>query len=488
MITKKECTSNMIRSKSTTLFSLIAVLVAICAYLFAQPPWSLPEKRKVDVYSKDRWFAPGEKDEAVITNESIVPYKIEISKEHVEGMYAKLRSARLINKSILSEEEKEEDWSYGVPFSVAQKVISYYAQEFDWKKQQEMINTEFPQFITKIAGLDSHFVHVKAKEGLPALMLIHGWPGSFLEFRNIIPLLSPHFELIIPSLPGFGPSQAACRPGMDTEETAISFIELMARLDHKEFFLQGGDWGSVVAQKMASLAPERTLGLHLNFYPGFIPLPWGPFQLALARVSSSLVPFDDHDLAMVLKYSETISAAFAELGYYYQQSTRPDTLGYGLSDSPSGWAMWVFEKFYAWTDVSSFEELLQRFDLDQLLTNLSLYYLTGTITTAARYYKEFMIYNIRTQSEDFRRPLSPSVPVGLSDFPGEIAKNQPIAWAKLRFPGLVSVKHHSKGGHFAAMEQSEALASDIIAFVQAVQASKVYHHHRALPEGHERGK
>jgi len=466
----------------------LAVLVAVCAYFVLGPSQDNSIDPIDSVLSQDRWFAAGDLEHDVLADTRIYPFRLEISTNDMEDMmYHKLQTTRLENHPIQNTAQtvdEKEDWSYGVPHRVAQLVLQHYTHEYNWTLAQTKINDDyFPnqQFTTKIGGLDLHFVHIPQEKDaekeikLPPVLLLHGWPGSFLEFRRIAPLLTARgLDVVIPSLPGHGPSQAAQVKGMNIRQVAFTCLQLMERLYGAEtkFYVQGGDWGAFIAHQIAYLAPQRVKGVHLNFFVGQMPLPMGPLHWLAANYMpcSFLSPWwlEAADVTKLQNYKSSFLQSLEGLGYFYQQSTRPDTLGYALQDSPSGWALWVLDKVFAWADVSSWEELQLRFELDEWLTTISVYYLTGSITTAARFYKENLPLVV---ANDFDKPLSPEVPVMLSDFPGEIGQNQPKIWAQRRFPGLVGLHRHEKGGHFAAMEQPEVLAADFLFFVEQVTAS-----------------
>ncbi|WP_394831199.1 epoxide hydrolase [Pendulispora rubella] len=343
-------------------------------------------------------------------------------------------------------------WSRGVPVPYLKRIAEYWLRTYDWRTWEAKLNA-FPQFVTTIDGQDIHFLHVRSPEpGAIPLVLTHGWPGSVVEFMNVLgPLTDPRahgadpgdaFHVIAPSVPGFGFSMPLQGPGWNHRRIARAWAELMARLGYARYGAQGGDTGSVVSPELGRIDPEHVLGVHIN---GGLSFPSGE-------------PSDFEDLTP----SERARLLDAEklrndgTGYADIQSTRPQTLAYALTDSPLGQLAWILEKFQAWTDPA--QDLPEdAVDLDQLLTNVTLYWLTGTGASSAHLY-----YENRVAKDP---PLRSEVPTGIAVFPSDPAIRR-IAEREHR---IVHWSEFSRGGHFAAMEAPDLLIGDIRAFFRALR-------------------
>ncbi len=344
-------------------------------------------------------------------------------------------------------------WPYGTDLNYLQALIEYWHKDFDWYAQQDRLN-QLPQFQIQLDGLNTHFVHQPSPHAKATpLIICHGWPGSIAEFQALIPLLTEPekfggrpedaYHVVCPSLPGYGWSEAATAPGMSTRVIARRHIALMAALGYDRYIAQGGDWGSWITRHMADLDPEHCRAIHLN--------------LVLASPPAEL----DDPLSVA---TEAERQAFAQserinkdgMGYFKLQSTKPQTLSYGLTDSPTGLCAWLTEKYQAWTDCGG--EIRNAIDWDQLLTIISIYWFTNTIGSSTRLYYE------ETQNRH-KLPFI-SVPTGAAIYPNEIVQS-PKAWIEARY----NLQHYfraKKGGHFAALEQPETFARDLWAFKKAV--------------------
>ncbi|KAG9469903.1 hypothetical protein GDO78_019388 [Eleutherodactylus coqui] len=363
-------------------------------------------------------------------------------------------------------------------------VISYWRNKFDWKKQVKILN-KYPHFKTTIEGLDVHFIHVKPLHVTPGqkvypLLMVHGWPGSFYEFYHILPLLTepgkyglnPNvaFEVICPSIPGYGFSEASSKKGFNANAAARIFYKLMLRLGFNEFYLQGGDWGSRITTILSQMKPESVKGLHLNF----MTLQMGGLgrlkSLLIGRYMPWLVGMTREDTKRLYPYMEkNVFRIIRETGYMHIQATKPDTVGSALNDSPAGLAAYILEKFSTWTD-NSFRELDEggldrKFSLDDLLTNIMIYWITGSIASSMRFYKENFPRNYNRTPDT---KIGVSVPTGVAAFPCELV-HVPRVWAKQKFRNIVSYTYMPRGGHFAAFEEPELLARDIQNFVSKVE-------------------
>jgi pimeloyl-ACP methyl ester carboxylesterase len=340
-------------------------------------------------------------------------------------------------------------WESGMPRRVLRHVLDYWRDRFDWRAAERRLNG-LPQFTIEIDGQIVHYVHVKGVDPESApLLLTHGWPGSFVEMYRIIPLLTDpsnnglpgfrSFDVIVPSLPGFGFSPASVHPGTSSRAVASIWHSLMLALGRSSYFAQGGDIGSGVSTWLARLYPEAVRALHLNFISG-------SYQPPLTEADRPLSSAESQWLAARARWVER------EGGYSHIQATKPQTLAYSLTDSPAGLAAWLLEKFFAWRDGSA--DLTQRFDLDELLTNVAVYWFSGNVAATLRMYQENARQPLRFSSgERIAPPLSYAV------FPKEII-NPPREWVERVF-NVARWTEMPFGGHFAALEQPRALASDI---------------------------
>ncbi len=343
------------------------------------------------------------------------------------------------------EAETPDDWSQGVPLAYARDFCAYWSASYDWGARRDRLN-RFPQFTTRLDGLDIHFIHQRSPEpNARPLLITHGWPGSIVEFQEVIaPLSDPvahggdaadAFHVVCPSLPGYGFSGKPSTPGWGVEKIADVWDRLMQRLGYDPYFAQGGDWGALVTTAIAQQNLGHCAGIHVN-----MPLAQ-PTPEALANPNEK----DKLALAAAQHYQQWGS------GYSKQQSTRPQTLGYGLTDSPVGQAMWILEKFHAWTDCQGHPENI--LDRDVLLDNIMLYWLTASGASSARLYWES--FGRFTGGE---APIS--LPTGCSIFPREVVLT-PRSWAETRYGNIVYWNELDRGGHFAALEQPALFIKEV---------------------------
>jgi pimeloyl-ACP methyl ester carboxylesterase len=369
--------------------------------------------------------------------EEVIPFRIAIDDAQLDDLKRRLRATRWPDK------ETPSDWSQGVPLSFVQELCRYWADQYDWRARELRLN-RFAQFRTTIDGLAIHFIHVRSPHAnaLP-LIITHGWPGSIVEFHKVIePLTNPTehgghaedaFHVVCPSLPGFGFSDKPTTTGWTVEKIARAWSELMRRLGYAKYVAQGGDWGSSVTAAIGAQDVEHCIGVHVNM-PVVRPDP---------STMNGLTELEKSALAGLQYYRDWDS------GYSKQQSTRPQTLGYGLADSPSGQAAWIIEKFWAWMDCDGHpENILTR---DELLDNVMLYWLPNNAASSARLYWE----SFGKGSLDVVK-----VPAGCSLFPKEIFRAS-RRWMEKRFEKLIYWNELKKGGHFAAFEQPEVFVAEL---------------------------
>ena len=348
-------------------------------------------------------------------------------------------------------------WKDGSDLVFMQRLAAYWREEFDWREQERRL-ASLPQFMATVDGQDIHFVHARGEGSSPLpLVLTHGWPGSFLEFEHILPLLThpsrfggdaaEAFDVVIPSLPGFGFSPAPTRPGTSPRRIAGLWVELMRGLGYARFGFQGGDIGAGVSVWAAKLFPEAVAGLHLNYIPGSYQPPRTASEQPLSQEEETFL-------------SEAAEWWKDEGAYAHLHATRPQTLAYGLADSPIGLAAWLTEKYRAWSDCDG--DIERVFDMDRLLTAVSLYWWSGAPEGAIRIYKEGSLDPlVFAPGERVTPPLSVAV------FPRELPM-PPRSWVERVFD-VQRWTAMPAGGHFAAAEQPQALADDIRAAMRTVR-------------------
>ncbi|XP_075060438.1 epoxide hydrolase 1 [Mixophyes fleayi] len=422
----------------------------------------------------DGWWGAGQRHDD--ENEDIRPFTIETSEEELNDLFHRIDTTRF------SDPLEGSRFNYGFNSNHLRKVVSYWRNNFSWSKQLEILN-KYPHFKTKIEGLDIHFLHVKPVN-LPAgrkakpLIMVHGWPGSFYEFYKIIPLLtdpashglSEYFEVICPSIPGYGFSEASHKLGCNSVAVARIFYKLMQRLGFRLFYAQGGDWGSLICTNIAQIAPSNVIGLHLNVVFALSPKLPVVLSVFLGQHFPGLFGFQDEDVRRMFPFVKKVfHQTVKESGYMHLQATKPDTAGCGLNNSPVGLAAYILEKFSTWTDPAFCDHedggLERKYTLDDLLTNVMIYWLTGSIVSSMRFYKENLGRGIGKAKHD---KIPVIVPTGIASFPNELV-HCPLLWAKQKHHNIVSFNYMPRGGHFAAFEEPEILAQDIQQFVKKVE-------------------
>jgi epoxide hydrolase len=378
---------------------------------------------------------------------AIVPFHLDIPKAELDALGARLRNTRWADRETVA------DWSQGIPLAYVQELCAYWADAYDWRRLEARLNA-IGQFRTEIDGLQIHFLHARSPErdALPLLMT-HGWPGSVVEFLKVIePLVDPvshggaaadAFEVICPSLPGYGFSDKPRVAGWGIGRIAAAWAELMSRLGYSRYGAQGGDWGAIVTTRLANVDPQHLAGIHVNL--ALVP------RDAIRAVGE---PTEEEQLALAAALDHRRFGS----GYSAQQSTRPQTLGYGLVDSPAAQCAWIVEKFHAWTDNDGHpESVLTR---DELLDNVMLYWLPGAGASSARLYWESY------DDPAAREPVD--VPAGCSVFPKEVF---PVSrrWVEQRFSDLRHFGRLNRGGHFAAFEQPRLFVDEVRQFFRTVR-------------------
>ena len=366
-------------------------------------------------------------------SEAITPFSIDIHGDPLDDLKQRLGNTRWPEKEVVG------DWSQGIPLSYTQELAQYWEYQYDWKRWEAKLNRWNP-CMTTIEGIDIHFLHVKSprEDALP-MIISHGWPGSIVEFHKVIDPLTqppegePAFHLVVPSLPGYGFSGKPKTAGTSAEKIARMWGQLMARLGYDRYVAQGGDWGALITQCMGVSETEHCAAIHINM----------PICPPDEEGLKDMTDFEQQALMGIDHYNQWDS------GYSKQQSTRPQTLGYGLADSPVGQMAWIVEKFWSWTDCDGHpENILSK---DEMLDNVMMYWLTNSGASSARLYWE-----------SFNTPnLEPiHMPVGASIFPKEIFRSS-RRWAEKRFSNIIHWSQLDKGGHFAALEQPETFVREV---------------------------
>ncbi|KIC96510.1 multidrug MFS transporter [Flavihumibacter solisilvae] len=403
-------------------------------------------------------FALADSTDHVSPPENIRPFKVKFSDGELDNLRQRILATRWPKSETVA------DASQGVQLATIQKLAKYWAKEYNWRKAEDKLNS-YPNFITSIDGLDIHFIHVRSKHpnALP-LIVTHGWPGSVVELLKIIdPLTNPTayggkpedaFHLVIPSLPGYGFSGQPTEGGWEPERIAKAWITLMNRLGYKRYVAQGGDWGDAVTEKMGVLAPPELQAIHTNL-PSVV-----PDEILGALFTHQPAPASLS--ADEKKAWDQIDFFFKKgLSYAQQMASRPQTM-YGIEDSPIGLASWILDH-----DARSYELIARTFDdkkegltKDDILDNITLYWLTKTAVSSARLYWENKVV--------FFKPMGVKIPVAVSAFPDELFQ-APRSWTEKAYPKLIHYNRLDKGGHFAAWEQPELFTKEIRAAFKSVR-------------------
>jgi len=394
---------------------------------------------------------------SVETETEIRPFEIEIAKEALEDLRRRIKATRLPSKEIV------DDRSQGVQLATIQALARYWATDYDFGRVEARLSA-FPQFKTEIDGVDIHFVHVRSQhENALPLIMTHGWPGSVIELLDTVgPLTDPTahggsaedaFDLVLPSLPGYGFSAEPVELGWDLGRTARAWAELMDRLGYTRYVAQGGDVGAGVSDTMGRQAPDGLIGIHTN--------------LLVPALGGAMPTNTDEERAAA---AEIATFRQSGNGYFVEMATRPQTIGYALLDSPVALAAWMADH-----DTDAYYKIAGAFvdgrpsgnlTRDHILDNITMYWLTGTGASAARSYWEAYGPDAPTAGS---QPLPPpAIPVGYTTFPGEIWRT-PRSWAESSYPNLVYFNEVDKGGHFAAWEEPQLFSEELRAAFASVR-------------------
>jgi pimeloyl-ACP methyl ester carboxylesterase len=394
---------------------------------------------------------------------AVRPFRVEIPQPEIEELRRRIAATRWPDR------ETVDDGSQGTPLAKLQALVRHWGAEYDWRKFEAKLNG-LPQFVTSLDGLDIHFIHVRSPHaGALPLIMTHGWPGSIVELLEIVgPLTDPAayggraedaFDLVLPSLPGFGFSEKPTSAGWDPDRIARAWAELMNRLGYTRYVAQGGDWGSVVTEAMGRHAPSGLLAIHVNL-PATVP---SDVAAALAAGGPAPDGLSHEERAAFDKLAAGIRTGGR--AYFAMLTARPQNMGYGMADSPAGLAAWmlVHGGFTQWTYQDEADRTPTN---DQVLDDITLYWLTNTGTSAGRIYWENGGGN--PNSAAAQKTSEISVPVAITVFPGE-SYQAPRSWAERAYPNLNSYKQVDKGGHFAAWEQPELFAAEILAAFRSLR-------------------
>ncbi|WP_028934629.1 epoxide hydrolase family protein [Pseudonocardia spinosispora] len=388
--------------------------------------------------------------------EAIRPFRINVAQEQLDDLRRRVVATRWPTR------ETVPDQSQGVQLARLQELVRYWGTDYDWRKLEERVNA-LPQFLTEIDGLDIHFLHIRSKHANALPMIItHGWPGSFLEMLKVIgPLTDPTahggteadaFHLVIPSMPGYGFSGQPTATGWGPDRIGRAWTVLMDRLGYRRYVSQGGDWGAVISDRMARQAPPGLVGIHVNM-PATVPADIAKVLNDGGPAPEGLAP-DERAAFDSLKALYTRGS-----GYSAMMVTRPQTVGYGLSDSPTGLAAWMYDKFAQWTYSGGDPE--RSLTKDEMLDDITLYWLTNSVNSSSQLYWENNANNFNA--------VDISLPAAITVFPGELYRT-PRSWAERSYHKLIHFGVVDKGGHFAAWEVPDLFSAEMRAAFRSLRA------------------
>jgi pimeloyl-ACP methyl ester carboxylesterase len=398
----------------------------------------------------------------VETATDIRSFHVEIPEEQLEELRRRIEATRWPSKELV------DDRSQGVQLETLKALSRYWATEYNWRKAEAKLNA-LPQFMTEIDGVDIHFIHVRSRheDALP-LIVTHGWPGSVIELLETVgPLTDPTahggraedaFHLVLPSLPGYGFSGEPNEVGWDAGRTAQAWAELMQRIGYTRYAAQGGDLGAIVTDVLGRQAPEGLLGIHMNLLVTTLGAPTPP-------------PGDTEEERAALDAINTFTTS--GFGYFLEQSTRPQTIGYSLLDSPVGLAAWLLDhdtdSYYKISSAFVDGEPVGNLTRDNIIDNITLYWLTGTGASAGRWYWELGQAQAKAHAAG-QAPPDVSLPVGFTTFPGEIFR-APRSWVEASYPNLSYFNEPDRGGHFAAWEEPELFSDEVRAAFRSLRTN-----------------
>lgn len=429
-----------------------------------------PPKFDVNAY-----WGPGKK-EAYKEDKAVKPFKINYSDKIISDLSERIKT------SVLPPPLEDVGFDYGVNSKRFSEFLNFWQNDYlpRWKSEREPFLNSLPQYTTQIQGLNIHYIHVKPNKNagnkkVVPLLLIHGWPGSVREFYDFIGLLQNQqsdsnvvFDIIVPSLPGYGFSDGSSKTGFGVLEMSVVLRNLMIRLGYDQFYIQGGDWGSILGSTIATLFPQNVFGYHSNMCVS-LSSAVGVLKTIIASNFPSYFVEKEHE-DFHFPYGEKMSDLILETGYMHLQSTKPDTIGIALSNNPVGLAAYILEKFATWTFPQHRSTpdggLDQRTDLfDAYFDNIMIYYLSKSITTSCRLYSEAMSLKQRVHQLE-RVPTN--VPTACARFKNDLAHE--IDWVlKDKFTNLVQSTYYKNGGHFAALEVTSVLYKDFMDFIKKVE-------------------
>jgi pimeloyl-ACP methyl ester carboxylesterase len=419
------------------------------------PVFSAPTRRRflttsAAALSVGAFSGPGLARSLATADTSIRPFRINVPEEALTDLRRRVLATRWPDRETVA------DRSQGVRLDKIQELVRYWGTGYDWRKAEAKLNA-LPQFVTEIDGLDIQFVHVRSRHpGAMPLIMTHGWPGSIFELLKVIgPLTDPTvhggraedaFHLVLPSLPGYGFSGKPQGTGWGPERIARAWAELMTRLGYSRYVSQGGDWGAIVTDVMGRQAPAGLLGIHVNRIERATTVP-PEVARALAAGDPAPAGLSPEERIVFGEIRDFVKNGF---GYASIMATRPQTIGYGLADSPAAMAAWFYDKFADWVFARGEPE--RSLTRDEMLDDITLYWLTNTGTSSARIYWE--------SGAGGYKPAAVSIPAAVTIFPGEVYK-PPRSWAQRAYPNLIYYNRVEKGGHFAAWEEPQLFSAEL---------------------------
>nr|QOI60667.1 juvenile hormone epoxide hydrolase 3 [Mythimna separata] len=474
LVKKDEEKKKVKESSNLNISSLIRILlltgISIFAYNVYQDFVTVPEMPELDL---NKWWGP---NTTKPVDTSIRPYRVVFS----ESMDSEIRWLFEMYRRATNKKKSFEDtaWTYGVHSDAFSKIFSYWIFKYKFEERERFFN-QFDQYRTNIQGLDIHYIHVKPKVDVNVmvlpLILLHGWPGSYREFYEAIPLLTTErpgynfvFEVIVPNLPGFGFSDGPVRPGLSPHQIAIIMRNLMQKLGFKHYYVQGGNFGHIIGSHMATIFPDEVVGFHTNF-----PVNLSKHSQWIWFLGSIWPTFVANGYAdRMYPFIDKINFYLEEFGFMHLQTTKPDSIGIALQDSPVGLASYILDRFMIFTDPANKLDpdggLEKYYSYDKLLDNIMLYWISGSITTSMRIYKEAFEDG---DVEKIFGLIPTSVPTWGLRFKHDLA-HSPDFVLRWKYPNLLGTSNYDVGGHFAAFERPKEFSTSVFKAVKAFLAFK----------------